>query len=165
MGLVSKTISSGSMMLPPSWPLWVAPKGQQSLKFSGTERLLSTLSNSSRSPRESKRLPPSVGRFPGSSYGKESACNTGDPGSVPGSGRSPGEGNGYLFQYSCLENPLDRGAWWATDHGVAKSWTRLSDFTFTFTFIVSLSDFLISVDVTFSNRPEVHFISSQPVQV
>ena len=101
----------------------------------------------------------------GGSEVKVSACNAGDLGSIPGLGRSPGEGNGNPLQYSCLENPLDRGAWWATDHGVAKSWTRLSDFTFTFTFIVSLSDFLISVDVTFSNRPEVHFISSQPVQV
>ena len=101
----------------------------------------------------------------GGSEVKVSACNAGDLGSIPGLGRSPGEGTGNPLQYSCLENPLDRGAWWATDHGVAKSWTRLSDFTFTFTFIVSLSDFLISVDVTFSNRPEVHFISSQPVQV
>ena len=57
----------------------------------------------------------------GSTTGFPSACNTGDPGSIPGSGRSPGEGNGYLFQYSCLENPMDRGAWQATVHGVAKS--------------------------------------------
>ena len=53
---------------------------------------------------------------------------------IPGSGRSPGEGNGNPLQYSCLENPMDGGAWWATVHGVAKSWTRLSDFIFTFTF-------------------------------
>ena len=51
----------------------------------------------------------------------ESACNAGDLGSIPGSGRSPGEGIGYPLQYSCLENPMDRGAWWATVHGVAKS--------------------------------------------
>ena len=63
-----------------------------------------------------------------------SACNAGDLGSIPGLGRSPGEGNGNPLQYSCLENPIDRGAWWPTVHGVAKSWTRLSDFTFTFTF-------------------------------
>ena len=63
---------------------------------------------------------------------KESAWNAGDPGSIPGLGRSPGEGNGNPLQYSCLENPMERGAWWATVHGVAKSWTRLSDFTFTF---------------------------------
>ena len=67
--------------------------------------------------------------FPGSSDGKASAYNAGDPGSIPGSGRSPGEGNDNPFQYSCLENPMDRGAWWATVHGVAKSRTRLSDFT------------------------------------
>ena len=67
--------------------------------------------------------------FPGGSDGKESAYNAGDPGSIPGSGRSPGEGNGNPLQYSCLENPMDRGAWWATVHGVAKNRTRLSDFT------------------------------------
>ena len=50
---------------------------------------------------------------------KASACNAGDLGSIPGSGRSPGEGNGNPFQYSCLENPMGRGAWWATVHGVA----------------------------------------------
>ena len=60
---------------------------------------------------------------------KASASNVGDPGSIPGSGRSPGEGNGNPLQYSCLENPMDRGAWQATVHGVAKSQTRLSDFT------------------------------------
>ena len=58
---------------------------------------------------------------------KESACNEGDPGSVSGSGRPPGEGNGYPLQYSCLENSMDRRAWRATVHGVTKSWTRLSD--------------------------------------
>ena len=68
--------------------------------------------------------------FPGSSVGKESACSVGDPSSIPGLGRSPGEGNGNALQYSYLENPVDRGAWKATVHGVAKSWTRLSDFTF-----------------------------------
>ena len=55
------------------------------------------------------------------SDGKESACNTGDPGLIPGLGRSPGEGNGYPLQYSCLENCMDRGAWWATVHGEAES--------------------------------------------
>ena len=68
----------------------------------------------------------------GGSDGKASAYNAGDPGSIPGSGRSPGEGNGNPLQYSCLENPMDGGAWWATIHGVAKCRTRLSDFTFHF---------------------------------
>ena len=68
--------------------------------------------------------------FPGSSEVKASACNEGDLGLIPGLGRSPGEGNGNPLQYSCLENPMDGGAWWATVHGVAKSRTRLSDFTF-----------------------------------
>ena len=66
----------------------------------------------------------------GSSEVKVSAWNVGDLGSIPGSGRSPGEGNGTLLQYSCLENPMDGGAWLATVHGVAKSQTRLSNFTF-----------------------------------
>ena len=68
--------------------------------------------------------------IPGGSEVKASACNVGDLGSIPESGRSPGEGNGNPLQYSCLENPMDGGAWWAEVHGVAKSWTRLSDFTF-----------------------------------
>ena len=55
--------------------------------------------------------------FPGSSYGKESACNAGDVGSIPGLGRSPGEGNGNPLQYSCLGNLMDRGAWQAMVHG------------------------------------------------
>ena len=54
--------------------------------------------------------------FPGSPDGKESACNAGDPGSIPGSGRSSGEGNGYPLQCSCLENSMDRGIWRATVH-------------------------------------------------
>ena len=62
--------------------------------------------------------------------GKEYACNAGDPGSIPGLGRSPGERHGNPLQYSCLENPVDRGSWRATAHGVAKSQTRLSDFTY-----------------------------------
>ena len=61
--------------------------------------------------------------FPGGSEVKASACNAGDLGSIPGLGRSPGEGNGNPFQYSCLENPIDRGAWWATVHEVAESQT------------------------------------------
>ena len=55
------------------------------------------------------------------------AMNAGDRGLIPGSGRSPGERNDYPLQYSCLENPMDRGAWWATVYGVTKSQTRLSD--------------------------------------
>ena len=63
--------------------------------------------------------------FPDGSDGKESACNAGDPGLIPGLGRSPGEGNGNPLQYSCLENPMDRGAWQAIVHGVTNSQTRL----------------------------------------
>ena len=63
--------------------------------------------------------------FPGGSAGKESACNAGDLGSIPGLGRSPGEGKGYPLQYPGLENSMD------TVHGVAKNWTQLSEFNFT----------------------------------
>ena len=66
--------------------------------------------------------------LPCSSNGKESACNAGGPGLIPGSGRSSGEGNGSPLQYSCLENPMDRVAWRATVHKFTKSWTRLSNF-------------------------------------
>ena len=64
--------------------------------------------------------------FPGGSEVKTSLCNAGDPGSIPGSGRSPGEGNGNPLQYSCLENLIEEGAWWAPVHGITKSWKRLS---------------------------------------
>ena len=65
--------------------------------------------------------------FPGGSDGKESVCNAVDPGLVPGWGRSPGEGNGYSLQYSCLKISMDRGAWWATVYEVSKNQTQLSD--------------------------------------
>ena len=65
--------------------------------------------------------------FPGGSDVKESAHKAGDPGLIPGSGTSPGEGNGNPLQYSCLENSMDRGAWWAIVHGITKSQARLSD--------------------------------------
>ena len=65
--------------------------------------------------------------FPGGSDGKESICNAGNLGLIPGSGRSPGEGKVYPLQYSCLENSMDRGVWWATVHGVTKSQTQLSN--------------------------------------
>ena len=72
------------------------------------------------------------GGFPGGSDGKESAYNAAGPGSIPGLGRSPGEGNRYPLQYSCLKNSMDRGAWQATVRGVAKSWTQLSNQHFHF---------------------------------
>ena len=65
--------------------------------------------------------------FPYVSDSEESACNPGDLGTIHGSGRSPGEGNCNLLQYSYLGNPMDRGAWQSIVHGIAKSWTRLSD--------------------------------------
>ena len=69
----------------------------------------------------------SIVPFPVGSESKESAFNVGDLGSIPGSGRSPGEANGNLLQYSCLENHMDRGAWQATVYGIIKSRTQLRD--------------------------------------
>ena len=73
--------------------------------------------------------PTACGGFPRGSVGKESTCNAGDPGLIPGWGRSPGEGNGNPLQYSCLENPRDRGAWQATVHGVTRVGHDWSDST------------------------------------
>ena len=73
--------------------------------------------------------------FPGGSEVKASACNGADLSSIPESGRSPGEENGNPLQYSCLENPMDGGAWEAAVHGATKSRTQLSDFTLTLTFV------------------------------
>ena len=70
-----------------------------------------------------------IGYFPGGSDGKASVYNVGDPGSSPGLGRSPGEGNSNPLQYYCLENPMERGAWKAAVYGVTKCQIRLSDFT------------------------------------
>ena len=84
------------------------------------------LENTLESPLDYKEIKP-VNPPPGGSIGKESACNAGDPVSVPGLGRSPGEGNGNPLQYSCLENSMDRGDWWATVPGVTKSQTQLCD--------------------------------------
>ena len=75
--------------------------------------------------------------FPGSSDGKESAYSEGDLGLIPGLGRSPGGRHDKPLQYSCLENPMDGGAWGATVHGVAKSRTQLSDFTHSLTQCIS----------------------------
>ena len=91
------------------------------------------------------------------SDGKASACNAGDLDSIPGSGRSPGEGNGNPLQYSCLENPMDGGAWLATVHGVTKSQTRLSNFTSLHTVkdfgIVNKAEVDVSLELCFFNDP------------
>ena len=89
--------------------------------------------------------------FPGGSEVKASACNAGDLGSFPGLGRSPGEGNGNPLQYSCLENPMDGGAWWATVHGVAKSQIRLRDFTFTLSILWHCLSLGLELKLTFSS--------------
>ena len=82
---------------------------------------------------------------------KNLPANMGDTGSIPGLGRSPGEGNGNPLQYSCLENSMDGGTWWATVLGVAKSQTRPSDFTFTFHMVCEVeSDWRLDI------RPHLH---------
>ena len=87
------------------------------------------------------------GSFPGGSDSKESICNAGDPGSIHGSGRSPGEGHGNPFQYSCLENPVDSGTWLAIVHGVTKSQTRLSDSHFSTDERIKWMCYIHSVDI------------------
>ena len=101
--------------------------GKENLQEKGCLKVSSTLLRERRVLGRDLKIT-SAG-FPGGSEVKASASNAGDPGSVPGSGRFPGEGNGNPLQYSCLENLMDRGAWQATVHGVAKSWARLRDFT------------------------------------
>ena len=100
--------------LAPGWtPLWVRPRWEGMVKITW---------DSASFLDESAPPPVSGGRgFPGGSDGKESACNTGDSGLMPESGRSSGEGNGYPLQYSCLENSMERGAWWAAVPGITKS--------------------------------------------
>ena len=98
--------------------------------------------------------------FPNGSDSKVSACTAGDPGSIPGLGKSPGEGNGNPLQYPCLKNPMDGGAWEATVHGVTKSWTRLSDFTFTFTLVKAIP-FILSSSVVSDNSD----VSDLPLSV
>ena len=91
-----------------------------------------------------------VGGLPGISDGKESACNAGDPDLIPGLGKSPGVGNGYPLQYSCLENSMDRGAWWATVHGIAKNQTRLSDCVFSDPIFYTSLFFLIGLTIFYT---------------
>ena len=86
--------------------------------------------------------------FPGGSEVKASACNAVDLSSIPGSGRSPGEGNGNPLQYSRLENPVDGGAWQATVHGVTKIWARLSDFTSLMQYDTHKPEFLYPEDLS-----------------
>ena len=82
------------------------------------------------------------------SGGSDSKASAGDPGSIPGLGRSPGEGNGNPLQDSCLENPMDGGAWWATVHGITKSRTKLSDFT-SLHFIIKINNFEKFIKILF----------------
>ena len=96
------------------------------------------------------------GSIPGGGHGSddvESACDVGDSGSIPGLGKSPGEGNDNSLQYSCLENSTDRGAWQTTVHGVAKNWTRLSNFHFYFSNWASLVAQLVKIHLQF-RRPQ-----------
>ena len=92
-----------------------------------------------------------------------SACNVGDPGSIPGSGRSSEEGNGNPLQYPCLENPMDGGTWYATVHGVTKSRTQLSNFTFTFLIVLENLYFSKIIVNSFENNKSItkqHFVKN-----
>ena len=105
--------------------------------------------------------------LPGGSDGKASVYNAGDPVSSPGMGRSPGEGNGNPLQYYCLENPMDRGAWYTTVYGVTKSQTRLNNFTSTFTFSgpqrgVGLQDHMIPLCLVFLGTSMLVSIMASP---
>ena len=102
----------GILLSPQSWPVDPSSRPQSKAAFESTEYNMNAFFT--------------LG-FPGGSDDKESACNAGDPGSVPGLGRSPEEGHGNPLQHFCLGNPMDRRAWWATVHGVAKSRTQLSN--------------------------------------
>ena len=99
-----------------------------------------------------------VANFPGCPVSKEFACSVRDP----GRGRSPGEGNGKPLQYFCLENPMEGGASWATVHGVAKSWTQMSNFTLCLLFekwvVHRLSDFTFTFQYScLENLSDLHF--------
>ena len=99
-----------------------------------------------------------LGGFLGSSDGKASTYNVGDLGSIPELERSPREGNGNPLQYSCLGNPMDGGAWWATVHGVAKSQTRLSMHAATAREVPGLQELSTSLPLTaFSILPSPGF--------
>ena len=95
-----------------------------------SERITSLVPSVSSSQSHLFPLPTPPPEVPGGSDSKAPACNAGDPGLIPRSERSPGEGNGNPLQYSCLENSMDGGVWWAAVYWVAKSQTRLCDFTF-----------------------------------
>ena len=95
------------------------------------------LSDQCKEIEESNRMGKTGDLFPGGSEVKASACNARDLGSIPGSERSPGEGNGNPFQYSCLENPRDGEAWWAAVYGVARSQTQLKRLSSSNSFLIS----------------------------
>ena len=97
--------------------------GKEPSKYCGKEESCTQVTRTG--VRRNCRRTSLAGGIPGSSDGKESACNAEDPGSIPGSGRSPEEGHGNPFHYSCQENPMDRGAWQATVYGITKSRTQL----------------------------------------
>ena len=92
--------------------------------------------------------------FPGGSAGKESACSVGDPGSIPGLERFPAEGNGNPLQYSCLENPMDREAWWATVHRVSQLDTSETTKQYIFTYLEKKRNSEITINITKYRRRE-----------
>ena len=104
----------------PHQHLSIIDTGQSGFRFLSVIHFLDSFLGWRKLPQNKLFLSP-MDCFPGGSEVKASASNAGDPGSIPGSGRSPGEGNGNPLQYSCLENPVEGGAWWAAVHGVTES--------------------------------------------
>ena len=100
--------------------------------------------------------PPTDFAFPSGLNGKESVCSAGDPSLIPGLGRCPGEGNGNPFQYSCMENPMDRGAWWPTVHGMEKSWTWFEWLTHSLKIISVLGHYSCIVRASTESFKEQH---------
>ena len=120
-----------------SLEIWAQTWKKHLLRFTLLSKLFCHCSLSLRCPLPHRpqlsfyNVPVGTGASLGGPDGKESICNAGDVGSIPGSGRSPGEGNDHPLQYSCLRNSMDRGAWWAAAHGVTKDQTPLRTHTYT----------------------------------
>ena len=125
----ARTVRAPSLQTPISQIWKLRPRERKGPARKATQQLGAALGQEplcpirSQAPRGFIYLGNPLVGFPGGSDGKESACNVGDLGSIPDLGGSPGGGKGNPLQYSCLGNPMDRGAWWATVHGVTKSWT------------------------------------------